>query len=214
MLVNQTVGRNNRRVLRTNTDSSLSLMKKTKKQRQDLSNDKISHRRKLRSSNTDSTDNRTHRQQTIPIKKERKKRMKKIINQPEQEITITQSIEAKTNSNKDVLDTIQIKQEDDIINNCSLLDSPSLSHPIFDSIIDHNQFWHHNQIITPTGYYLPVNSSSPYDHQSNTSYHLSPSDIDNSNSSIHDNNTSKITNNNNNNGQSRKDKSLGLLCQR
>ena len=84
-----------------------------------------------------------------------------------------------------VLDTAQIKQEDDLMNNCSLLDSPSLSHPMFDSIIDHNQFWHHNQIITPTGYYLPVNSS-PYDHQSNTSYHLSTSDIDSSNSPIHD----------------------------
>lgn len=88
---------------------------------------------------------------------------------------------------------------------------------MFDTIIDHNQFWHHNQIVTPTDYYLPSNSS-PYDHQSNTSYHLSPSDIDNSNSSLHDN-SSKLTNNNNNNnnnnnGQSRKDKSLGLLCQR
>lgn len=92
------------------------------------------------------------------------------------------------------------------MNNCSFLDS----HPMFDSIIDHNQFWHPNQIITPTGYYLPVNSS-PYDHQSNTSYHLSTSDMDNSNSPIHDN-ISKL--NGNNCGQSRKDKSLGLLCQR
>lgn len=75
---------------------------------------------------------------------------------------------------------------------------------MFDSIIDHNQFWHHNQIITPTNYY-----SSPYDH----SYHLSTSDMDNSNSPIQDN-TSKSMNNNNNCGQSRKDKSLGLLCQR
>jgi hypothetical protein len=89
------------------------------------------------------------------------------------------------------------------MNNCSLLDSPSLSHPMFDSIIDHNQFWHHNQILTPTGYYLPVNSSSYH--------HLSASDIDNSNSPSQDN-TSKTMNNNN--GQSRKDKSLGLLCQR
>jgi hypothetical protein len=97
------------------------------------------------------------------------------------------------------------------MNNCSLLDSSSLSHPMFDSIIDHNQFWHHNQILTPTGYYLPVNSS-PYDHQSNTSYHLSTSDMDNSNSPIHDNTSKSL--NNNNCGQSRKDKSLGLLCQR
>ncbi|CAF1565766.1 unnamed protein product, partial [Adineta steineri] len=59
---------------------------------------------------------------------------------------------------------------------------------MFDSVIDHNQLWHRNQIITPTGYYLPA-SSSPYDHQSNTSYHLSTSDIVNSNSSIHDNTT-------------------------
>lgn len=80
----------------------------------------------------------------------------------------------------------QIKQEDDIL---------------LDSIIDHNQFWNQNQILTPSNYYLPINSSS-YEH-------LSTSDIDNSNSS-------KIipNNNNNNNGQSRKDKSLGLLCQR
>ncbi len=105
----------------------------------------------------------------------------------------------------DVLDSLPIKQEDDLMNNCSLLNSPSLSHPMFDSIIDHNQFWHSNQIHPSSGYYLPVNSS-PYDHQST-------SDIDNSNSSIHDH-SSKTMNNNNNNGQSRKDKSLGLLCQR
>jgi len=96
MLVNQTVGMNNRRVLRTNTDSSSST-KKTKKQRQDLSNHKISYQHKLRSSNPDTTENKSHRRQTIPIKKERKKRMKK---HSEQEITITQSIEAKTNSSK------------------------------------------------------------------------------------------------------------------
>jgi len=99
MIVNQTIGVNNRRVLRTNTDSSLS-MKKTKKQRQDLLNDKISHRRQLRSSNTDSTENKTCQQQTILIKKERKKRIKKNLNNSEQEITITQSIEAKTNPSK------------------------------------------------------------------------------------------------------------------
>ena len=186
MLVNQTVGENTRRKLRTNPDSST--IKKTKKQREDLSNENLIHRRKLRSS----TENKSHRRELISIKKERKKRMKKII---DQDITITQTIKSKTNSH----DTSDIKQEDD----CPLLHSPSLSNPIFDSIIDHNQFWHSNQILTPTGYYLPVNSS-PYDHQSN------PSDIDNSNSPVNDT-TSKS---NNNCGQSRKDKSLGLLCQR
>lgn len=95
-------------------------------------------------------------------------------------------------------DPLPIKEEDDLINHCSL----SLSQPMFDSIIDHNQFWHPNQMITPTDYYLPVNSS-PYHHQ------LSPSDMDNSNSSIPENPSKNL-----NNGQSRKDKSLGLLCQR
>ncbi len=100
MLVNQTtIGVNNRRVLRTNTDLSLS-MKKTKKQRQDLLNDKISHRRKLRSSNTDSTETKTRQRQTIITKKERKTRIKKNLNNSEQEITITQSIEAKSNPGK------------------------------------------------------------------------------------------------------------------
>jgi hypothetical protein len=178
MLVNQTGGENNRRLLRTNTDSSP--IKKSKKQREDLSNE---NQRKLRSSNND---NKSHRRQILSTKKERKKRMKKILDHSEPEITITQTTKPKTNS----LDTFEIKQEDDC---------PLLSHSIF----DHNQFWHSNQILTPTGYYLPVNSS-PYDHQSN------PSDMDNSNSPIHEN-TSKS---NNNCGQSRKDKSLGLLCQR
>lgn len=114
----------------------------------------------------------------------KKKRMKKVSEQ----------------SNSD--NPLPIKEEDDLITNCSLLHSPSLSQPMFDSIIDHNQFWHPNQMITPTDYYLPVNSS-PYNH------HLSPSDMDNSNSSIPENPSKNL-----NNGQSRKDKSLGLLCQR
>ncbi|CAF3550302.1 unnamed protein product [Adineta steineri] len=189
MLVNQTIGgENNRRIVNSS-------IKKSKKQRQDLS-----YGRKLRSStNTDSLQNKVHQQQTTPLKKERKKRMKKTINHSEQEITITKSIEGRKNTN-----VLEIKQENDFVNNCSLLDPSSMSHPIFDSMIDHNQFWHSNQIITPTGYYLP------YDHQSNTSYHLSTSDIDNSNSPVHDNTVKS----NNNCGQSRKDKSLGLLCQR
>jgi hypothetical protein len=74
---------NHRRVLRTDTDSST--IKKSKKQR----DEKISHRPKLNSI--------TRRQQTKSIKKERKKRMKKI---PEQEIIITQSIEPKSNTRK------------------------------------------------------------------------------------------------------------------
>ena len=74
---------------------------------------------------------------------------------------------------------------------------------MFDSIIDHNQFWNSNQILPSTDYYLPVNSSS-YNQ-------ISSSDIDNSNSSNHEHSSSKTTINNN---QSRKDKSLGLLCQR
>ncbi|CAF0859587.1 unnamed protein product [Rotaria sordida] len=215
MLTNQTIRVNNRRITRTNIDSSS--VKKTKKQQQDLSNDNIPNRRKLRSSNSDTIETKTYRQKTLPLKKERKKRMKKPINNQEQDITITQT-NTKTknnNNNNDTINTVEIKQENELVNNCSLLDSSSLSHSMFDSIIDHNQFWHRNQIITPTGYYLPANSS-PYDHQSNTSYHLSTSDIDNSNSSIHDNTTKLVNNNSNNNncGQSRKDKSLGLLCQR
>ncbi|CAF0907114.1 unnamed protein product [Rotaria sordida] len=218
MLNNQTIRVNNRRITRTNIDSSS--VKKTKKQQQDLSNDNIPNRRKLRSSNSDTIETKTYRQKTLPLKKERKKRMKKPINNQEQDITITQT-NTKTknnnnnNNNNDTINTVEIKQENELVNNCSLLDSSSLSHSMFDSIIDHNQFWHRNQIITPTGYYLPANSS-PYDHQSNTSYHLSTSDIDNSNSSIHDNTTKLVNNNSNNNncGQSRKDKSLGLLCQR
>ncbi|UJR37074.1 hypothetical protein I4U23_029778 [Adineta vaga] len=204
MIVNPTGNGNHRRSSRTTTNS---LIKKStkKQQREDLS-----HRRKLRSSNAESAVNQArHQQQTISMKKERKKRMKKTISEPEQEITITQSIDGRKST--DVNDTMQIKNEDNIVNSCSLIDSSSLSHPIFDPIIDHNQFWQHNQIITPTGYYLPANSS-PYDHQSTTSYHLSTSDIDNSNSSIQDTTTKSI--NNNHNGQSRKDKSLGLLCQR
>ncbi|CAF2910049.1 unnamed protein product [Rotaria sp. Silwood2] len=233
MLMNQTIRGNNRRITRTNIDSSSSI-KKTKKQQQDLSNDNISNRRKLRSSNSDTIETKTYRQQTLPIKKERKKRIKKLVNDPEQDITITQTnTKTKNNNNnnngnelycdrkkfryqvKNIINTVEIKQEDELVNNCSLLDSSSLSHSMFDSILDHNQFWHRNQIITPTGYYLPANSS-PYDHQSTTSYHLSTSDVDNSNSSIHDNTTKLINNNNNNSnsGQSRKDKSLGLLCQR
>ncbi|CAF0881382.1 unnamed protein product [Rotaria sordida] len=218
MLTNQTIRVNNRRITRTNIDSSS--VKKTKKQQQDLSNDNIPNRRKLRSSNSDTIETKTYRQKTLPLKKERKKRMKKPINNQEQDITITQT-NTKTknnnnnNNNNDTINTVEIKQENELVNNCSLLDSSSLSRSMFDSIIDHNQFWHRNQIITPTGYYLPANSS-PYDHQSNTSYHLSTSDIDNSNSSIHDNTTKLVNNNSNNNncGQSRKDKSLGLLCQR
>ncbi|CAF0901599.1 unnamed protein product [Rotaria sordida] len=221
MLTNQTIRVNNRRITRTNIDSSS--VKKTKKQQQDLSNDNIPNRRKLRSSNSDTIETKTYRQKTLPLKKERKKRMKKPINNQEQDITITQTnTKTKNNNNNngnelynDTINTVEIKQENELVNNCSLLDSSSLSHSMFDSIIDHNQFWHRNQIITPTGYYLPANSS-PYDHQSNTSYHLSTSDIDNSNSSIHDNTTKLVNNNSNNNncGQSRKDKSLGLLCQR
>ncbi|CAF3404413.1 unnamed protein product [Rotaria socialis] len=206
MLINQTGRANSRRTARTNHDSTS--IKKTKKQRKDLSN-----RRKLRSSNADSLETKSQRRQTIPMKKERKKRTKKTMNnheEEEEEITITQI--KNNNHNNDAMNTdIGIKQEDELVNNCLLLDSSSLSHSMFDSVIDHNQFWHRNQIVTPTGYYLPA-SSSPYDHQSNTSYHLSTSDIDNSNSSIHDN-TIKLTNNNSC-GQSRKDKSLGLLCQR
>jgi hypothetical protein len=94
MLANQTVGVNNRRALRTNTDPLLS-MKKTKKQQEDLS-----HRRKLRSSNTDSTENKSRQRQTIPLKKERKKRMKKINHNSEQEVIITQSIEARKTTSK------------------------------------------------------------------------------------------------------------------
>jgi hypothetical protein len=94
MLANQTVEGNNRRILRTNSDSSSSI-KKTKKQREDRS-----YRRQLRSSNTDSIENKICRQQTKPIKKQRKKRMKKMLNHPEQDITITQSIEATLHSGK------------------------------------------------------------------------------------------------------------------
>ncbi|CAF3445101.1 unnamed protein product [Rotaria sp. Silwood1] len=215
MLINQTTRVNNRRITRTNIDSS-SIKKTKKQQQQDLSNDDISNRRKLRSSNTDTIESKTHRQQTLPIRKERKKRIKKNINNQEQDITITQINTKTKNNNDDIINTVEIKQEDELVNNYSLLDSSPLSHSMFDSIVDHNQFWHRNQIVTPTGYYLPANSS-PYGHQSNTSYHLSTSDVDNSNSSIHDNTTKLINNNNNNNnncGQSRKDKSLGLLCQR
>ncbi|CAF0771214.1 unnamed protein product [Rotaria sp. Silwood1] len=217
MLINQTTRVNNRRITRTNIDSS-SIKKTKKQQQQDLSNDDISNRRKLRSSNSDTIESKTHRQQALPIRKERKKRIKKNINNQEQDITITQINTKTKNNNDDIINTVEIKQEDELVNNYSLLDSSPLSHSMFDSIVDHNQFWHRNQIVTPTGYYLPANSS-PYGHQSNTSYHLSTSDVDNSNSSIHDNTTKLINNNNNNNnnnncGQSRKDKSLGLLCQR
>lgn len=69
-------------------------MKKTKKQGENLSNDKIIHRRKLRSSNPDQTEPKTTRQQIISIKKERKKRIKKILHQPEQ------GIQGKNNSSK------------------------------------------------------------------------------------------------------------------
>lgn len=102
MLINQTIEENNRRILRTNTN--LSSIKKSKKQRENLSNDNISHQRKLRSSKTISKDTKSHRQKLISItKKERKKRIKKILNHSEQEIIITQSIEPKpkpNNSNK------------------------------------------------------------------------------------------------------------------
>lgn len=70
MIVNQTG--HHRRVLRTDIDSSI--MKKPKK---------LIQRRKLR--HTDSK----------PMKKERKKRMKKL---PEQEIIVTQTIESQIDS--------------------------------------------------------------------------------------------------------------------
>ncbi len=89
MLANQTVGVNNRRTLRTNTDPSI---KKTKKQQEDLS-----HKRKLRSSNIE---NKSRRRQTLPLKKERKKRMKKTVHNSEQEVIITQSIEARKTTGK------------------------------------------------------------------------------------------------------------------
>lgn len=199
MIVNQTAVANHRRTVRTTDESSMK--KSTRKQQQQ----DLSHRRKLRSSNIESTDKQSQQQQqAMPVKKERKKRTKKIANELEQDITITQSVAGRS----DELDHVQVKNEDDLVNNCSLIDA---SHPMFASIMDHNQFWQPNQIVTPTGYYLPVNSS-PYDHQSNTSYHLSTSDIDISNSSTQDQTSKSI--NNNNNGHSRKDKSLGLLCQR
>jgi hypothetical protein len=202
MLVNQTVGGTGRRAMRTTTDSS---MKKCKKPRQEPP-----VRRKLRSATADSGESKPRREQSIPLKKERKKRAKKVTNDPEQEIIITQSIEAAKNTD-DALDAMQIKHEDDLVNHCSLLDTSSLSHQMFDPMMDHNQFWQHHQLIAPTGYYLPV-SSSPFDHQSNASYHLSPSDIDNSNSPMHESTAKSI--HSNHGGQSRKDKSLGLLCQR
>lgn len=68
-------------------------MKKTKKQGQNLSNEKIIHRRKLRSSNPDYIENKIH-----PIKKERKKRIKKHHYESEQDVTILQTIEGKINS--------------------------------------------------------------------------------------------------------------------
>ena len=188
MLVNQT-GNHHRRVLRTEIDDS-SPMKKPKK---------LTPRRKL-----------FRHADPKPMKKERKKRMKKLSEQ--------ETNESKTDSRTSITfidfhpmiyfvsddPSLPLKDDDDLINNCSLLHSPSLSQPMFDSIIDHNQFWHSNQIITPTDYYLPVNSL-PFDQQ----HHLSPSDMDNSNSSMPDNSSKTM-----NNGQSRKDKSLGLLCQR
>ncbi|CAF1671004.1 unnamed protein product, partial [Adineta ricciae] len=201
MIVNQTVVASHRRTIRTTGDSSMKKSNRKQQQQQDLS-----HRRKLRSSNVESADNQSQQQQATSVKKERKKRMKKIVNELEQDITITPSVDGRNPI--DGLDNVQVKNEDDLVNNCSLIDA---SHPMFDSIMDHNQFWQPNQIITPTGYYLPVHSS-PYDHQSNASYHLSTSDIEISNSSIQDQMSKSIDNNNN--GHSRKDKSLGLLCQR
>ena len=216
MIVNQTVVAGHRRTIRTTGDSS---MKKSnrKQQQQDLS-----HRQKLRSSNVETVDDQSQQQQATSVKKERKKRMKKIVNELEQDIAITQSVDGRNSIGKsslniiisftlfrsDGLDNVQVKNEDDLVNSCSLIDA---SHPMFDSIMDHNQFWQPNQIVTPTGYYLPVHSS-PYDHQSNASYHLSTSDIEISNSSRQDQMSKSIDNNSN--GHSRKDKSLGLLCQR
>jgi hypothetical protein len=90
MLGNQTGGVSNRRVLRTNTDVSLIKKSKATKQKD------LPRRRKLRSSNSDSTENKSRQRQTS-IKKERKKRMKKVINQ-QQETTVTRSNEPKTNT--------------------------------------------------------------------------------------------------------------------
>ncbi|CAF5111726.1 unnamed protein product, partial [Rotaria magnacalcarata] len=73
MLINQTGRASSRRTARTNHDSTS--IKNTKKQRKDLSS-----RRKLRSSNADSLETKSQRRQTIPMKKERKKRMKKTMN--------------------------------------------------------------------------------------------------------------------------------------
>lgn len=137
--------------------------------------------RRTRTNHVSASIKKDRRKLRSSIKKKRTK--KSIENNDNQEIMITQT---KNNSNDfklDIINTIEIKQEDQLINDCQL----------FDSLVDHNQFWHRNQIITSTDYYLPN------------------SDMDNSHSPIHDG-TSKSMNNNN--GQSRKDKSLGLLCQR
>lgn len=97
MLINQTVRANHRRVSKSNINSSTT--KKTKKQQQNLSNESNCHRRKLRSGNSVSIETKTHRQESMPLKKERKKRTKKIDNINEQEITITQT-KAKTTNNE------------------------------------------------------------------------------------------------------------------
>ena len=112
---------------------------------------------------------------------------------------------------------IEIKEEENVISQNSLLDSSSsFSHPLFDSVIDQNPFWHHpstDQLLTSTEYYLPINNEcSSYDPPSNPNYLFSSSDMESCPSPSLDSTSNK--NHLHNSNQSRKDKSLGLLCQR
>ena len=163
---------------------------------------------KARDAKSDCVENqpcrRPARTKTQPMKK---KRTKKSVEDPSDAIIAENPSLRDCFEQVSVFDAMGIKQEDELMNHRSLLDS-SVSHPLFDSIMDHNQFWHQNQLVSTAGFYHMPESGSPYDH-------LSPSDIERSNSPAASGSASKLLGTNLNScAQSRKDKSLGLLCQR